>query len=42
MKPCPNHRIYLNVLRAMSPDERLRKALELSEMSRALSIRLVA
>ena len=36
MKPRPNHRIYLQALRAMSPEERLRKAFELSKLSRAL------
>lgn len=36
MKPRPNHRVYLRILRAMTPDERLRKAFELSELSRTL------
>jgi hypothetical protein len=35
-KPQPNHRRYLEVLRAMPPVERLRKAFELTETSRAL------
>jgi hypothetical protein len=36
MKPRPNHRIYLQALRRMTPDERLRKAFELSELCREL------
>jgi hypothetical protein len=36
MKPRPNHRIYLQALRDMSPEQRLRKAFELSRLSRAL------
>lgn len=35
-KPRPNHRLYISVLRKMTPDERLRKAFELSSFSRAL------
>jgi len=37
-KPRPNHRIYLEVLRAMTPEQRLLKAFELSEFSKALFI----
>jgi len=36
VKPRPNHRQYLETLSRMSPDERLRKAFELSAMSREL------
>jgi hypothetical protein len=35
-KPQPNHERYLEVLRSMSPADRLRKAFELTEMSRGL------
>jgi hypothetical protein len=35
-KPRPNHRRYLEVLRHLSPEQRLRKALELSDFSKAL------
>jgi hypothetical protein len=35
-KPRPNHARYLEVLRSMTPADRLLKALELSEMSREL------
>jgi hypothetical protein len=35
-KPQPNHRIYLELLRRMTPDQRLRKALELTEFTREL------
>ena len=35
-KPQPNDAIYLEVLRSMSPADRLRKAFELTEMSRML------
>ena len=36
MKPRPNHRLYLQALRRMTPDERLRKAFELSDFCRRL------
>lgn len=36
MKQHPNHRRYLEVLRRMSPEQRLRKAFELSDFSKAL------
>jgi hypothetical protein len=39
MKERPNHRIYVQVLREMGPENRLRKAFELSEFSRALTKR---
>lgn len=35
-KPRPNHRRYLEVLRRMTPEQRLMKAFELSEFSKAL------
>jgi hypothetical protein len=35
-KPRPNQQVYLQVLRAMTPDERLRKALELTQIGRIL------
>ncbi|HID77716.1 MAG TPA: hypothetical protein EYP56_17185 [Planctomycetaceae bacterium] len=35
-KPRPNHRLYLQILRRMSPEQRLRKAFELSEFAQAL------
>lgn len=35
-KPRPNHRQYLEVLSRMSPQERLSKAFELSEMTKSL------
>ena len=36
IKKHPNHKIYLEVLRRMSPEQRLLKAFELSEFSRQL------
>jgi DNA-binding PadR family transcriptional regulator len=36
IKPRPNHGIYLEILRRMTPEQRLRKAFELSEMGREL------
>ncbi len=36
MKPQPNHRIYLETLRRMTPEERVAKAFELTEFARAL------
>jgi hypothetical protein len=35
-KPRPNHRLYLQVLRRMTPAERLAKAFELSDFSKRL------
>lgn len=35
-KPRPNHRLYLQVLRRMTPEQRLQKAFELTETSRAI------
>jgi hypothetical protein len=38
IKDRPNHRIYLQVLREMSPEKRLLKAFELSEFANQLFI----
>lgn len=38
IKPQPNHKIYIQTLRQMSPEKRLLKAFELSEFSRQLFI----
>jgi len=38
MKQRPNHRIYLDVLRRMTPAQRLQKAFELSEFSKQLFV----
>jgi hypothetical protein len=35
-KPQPNHRQYLEILRAMSPDEKLKKVFEMSAFAKAL------
>lgn len=35
-KPRPNHAVYIRVLRAMTPEQRLQKAFELSAWSRQL------
>jgi hypothetical protein len=35
-KPRPNHRLYIQILRRMTPEQRLRKAFELSEFARQL------
>jgi len=37
-KPRPNHRRYIEVLRSMTPEQRLQKAFDLSEFSKALFI----
>jgi hypothetical protein len=37
-KEHPNHKLYLNVLRRMSPEQRLNKTFELSDFSRKLFI----
>jgi hypothetical protein len=42
MKERPNHRIYVQVLRKMGPENRLKKAFELSEFARALAKRGLA
>lgn len=34
-KPRPNHDVYVRVLRAMTPEQRLRKAFELGAAARA-------
>lgn len=36
MKPQPNHREYIQILRRLSPEARLQKAFELSDFSRDL------
>lgn len=38
IKKNPNHRLYIQVLRQMSPEQRLLKAFELSEFSKELFI----
>ncbi len=35
-KPRPNHRLYLQALRHLTAEQRLRTAFELTDMSRAL------
>ena len=37
-KPRPNHRIYIQILRSMTPEQRLLKAFELSEFSKSLFV----
>jgi hypothetical protein len=39
MKEKPNHSLYIQVLRRMSPEARLKKAFELTEFSRRLFLR---
>jgi hypothetical protein len=36
VKPRPNHALYIQTLRSMTPEQRLAKAFELTEMSRDL------
>jgi hypothetical protein len=36
IKPDPNHSLYIEVLRKMTPEQRLLKAFELSDFARAL------
>jgi hypothetical protein len=38
IKPRPNHKLYIQTLRRMSPEQRLLKAFELSEFTRQLFI----
>jgi hypothetical protein len=38
IKKCPNHKIYLQALRQMSPEQRLAKAFDLSKFARQLFI----
>ncbi|MGI8618827.1 MAG: hypothetical protein ACR2L6_07015 [Gemmatimonadaceae bacterium] len=38
MKANANHGVYLGILRRMSPEDRLRKAFELSDLSRSLFV----
>ena len=35
-KPRPNHGTYVQILRRMTPEQRLRKAFDLSEFAKAL------
>jgi hypothetical protein len=35
-KPRPNHQLYLEILRSMTPEQKLLKIFELSEFSKAL------
>ncbi|MGO9464966.1 MAG: hypothetical protein ACLQIB_08040 [Isosphaeraceae bacterium] len=35
-KPRPNHRAYLEILKAMTPDQKLDKVFELSKLGKAL------
>lgn len=36
LKTRPNHAVYIRTLRAMTPEQRLRKAFELTDLARAL------
>ena len=36
LKPRPNHRLYIQILRRMSPEQRLRKAFELGDLGREM------
>jgi hypothetical protein len=36
IKPRPNHREYIEILRSMTPEQRLLKAIELTETARTL------
>ncbi len=38
IKPRPNHKIYIKILRKMSPEQRLKKAIELSQLTKQLSM----
>ncbi len=38
IKERPNHRLYIQVLRQMSPEAKLRKAFELSDFARELFV----
>jgi len=38
LKKKPNHKIYIKILRQMSPEQRLMKSFELSEFSKQLFI----
>ena len=35
-KPRPKHKLYIDILRRMTPEQKLMKAFELSEMSKSL------
>ena len=36
IKEKPNHHIYIQILRKLTPEQRLRKAMELSELTKEL------
>jgi hypothetical protein len=36
LKPLPNHRMHIEALRRMTPEQRLKKAFELTELTRRL------
>jgi len=36
IKPRPNHKLYLKVLKQMTPEQRLQKAFELSSLTKQL------
>jgi hypothetical protein len=38
IKPRPNHKLYIQILRNMTPEQRLAKAFELSEFSKQLFV----
>ncbi|HEO71883.1 MAG TPA: hypothetical protein ENN80_11525 [Candidatus Hydrogenedentes bacterium] len=38
IKPQPNHKIYIEALRRMTPEQRIMKAFELSEFTKELFI----
>ena len=38
LKPRPNHRLYLEILRSMTPEQKLLKVFDLSEFSKSLFI----
>ncbi len=38
IKPRPNHKLYIQILRRMTPEQRLAKAFELSEFSKQLFV----
>jgi hypothetical protein len=37
-KPRPNHGVYVRVLRAMTPEQRLKKAFDLGSVARAMFV----
>jgi hypothetical protein len=38
-KPRPNHRLYIQVLRSLTPEQKLAKVFELSAFARSLFVR---